>query len=195
METNDIELNEVVSYEIESIDIYDQLGQHTGKAMCKNQAHEQGVIHKGVCVWILNAQNELLLQTRSEHVMLPSKLDISFSGHIRSGETSVQAAIREGKEELGIDLKMDQLMYLFTCREYGGIEGYYENEIDDVFLYREDLPIDAYQFCDQEVKEVRYVSIDAFKKMVQTRDSSLVPYETHYQYLLTALESRVVHMR
>lgn len=35
---------------------------------------------------------------------------------------------------------------MFSCREYGGIEGYFENEIDDVFLYRADIPIDEYTF-------------------------------------------------
>ena len=119
-------------------------------------------------------------------------LDISFSGHIEAGETSLEAAIREGKEELGIQLNMDKLQYLFTCREYGEIEGYYENEIDDVFLYRADIPISEFKFYDNEVSKVSYFPLEEFKQMVASQSSKLLPYELHYTFLLTALNSRLL---
>ena len=109
-------------------------------------------------------------------------LDISFSGHIQAGETPLEAAIREGQEELGINLDIDKLQYLYSCREYGGIDGYFENEIDDVFLYRADIPIKEYTFCDNEVKEVSYVSLDKFKIKVEANSTLLLPYETHYHF-------------
>ena len=177
---------------MEFIDIYDNLGQKSGMTLGKDEAHKKSLIHKGVCVWIINSNDEILLQTRSNHVMFPNMLDISFSGHIQAGETSIEAAIREGREELGINLEIDKLQYLFSCREYGGIDEYFENEIDDVFLYRADIPIEEYTFCDNEVKEVSYVSLDEFKMMVDANSTMLLPYETHYHFLLTALSSRLI---
>lgn len=177
---------------MEFIDIYDNLGQKCGMTLGKDEAHKKALIHKGVCVWIINSNDEILLQTRSSHVMFPDMLDISFSGHIQASETSLEAAIREGREELGINLEIDKLQYLFSCREYGGIDGYFENEIDDVFLYRADIPIEEYTFCDNEVKEVSYVSIDEFKMMVEANSTMLLPYETHYHFFLTALSSRLI---
>lgn len=119
--------------------------------------------------------------------MFPNMMDISFSGHIQAGETSLEAAIREGKEELGIDLEIDKLQYLFSCREYLGVDGYFENEIDDVFLYRTDILLEEYSFNDNEVKAVSYVSLEKFKIMVETHSTMLMPYKTHYIFLLTAL--------
>lgn len=177
---------------MEFIDIYDNLGQKCDMTLEKDEAHKKALIHKGVCVWIINSNNEILLQTRSSHVMFPNLLDISFSGHIQAGETSLEAAIREGREELGINLEIDKLQYLFSCREYGGTDGYFENEIDDVFLYRADIPIEEYTFCDNEVKEVSYVPLDEFKMMVEANSIMLLPYETHYRFLLTALSSRLM---
>lgn len=171
---------------MELIDIYDELGQKCGTEE-KYEAHRKALIHKGVCVWIVNSHDEILLQIRNSQVKFPNMMDISFSGHIRSGETVLEAAIREGKEELGIDLEPDKLQYLFTCREYLGTAGYIENEIDDVFLYRADIPVEAYAFSDNEVKEVLYVSLDQFRKMVETHSAMLMPYKTHYKFLLTAL--------
>ena len=114
-------------------------------------------------------------------------MDISFSGHIKTGVTPVEAAIREGKEELGLDLEIDKLQYLFSCRESLEADGYFENEIDDVFLYRKDIPIDEFSFRDNEVKEVSSVPLKQFKAMVETRSPMLMPYKTHYKFLLTAL--------
>lgn len=177
---------------MELIDIYDDLGQKSGKSEEKDEVHRKALIHRGVCVWIINSRREILLQTRNSHVMFPDMLDISFSGHIRAGETPLEAVKREGLEELGIHIETDKLKYLFSCREYGGIDGYFENEIDDVFLYRADIPIDAYSFCDNEVKEVRYIPLDEFKRMVESASPILLPYETHYHFLLTALNSRLI---
>ena len=172
---------------MELIDIYDDLGQKCSKSEEIYEAHRKALIHKGVCVWIINSNNEILLQTRNSQVMFPNMIDISFSGHIQAGETSLEAAIREGKEELGIDIEIDKLQYLFSCREYGDLDGYIENEIDDVFLYRKDIPIDEYSFSDNEVKEVSYVSLEKFKIMIETHSATLLPYKTHYVFLLTAL--------
>nr|WP_300807545.1 NUDIX domain-containing protein [uncultured Acetatifactor sp.] len=176
---------------MEFIDIYDDLGQKSGKSEEKGEAHRKALIHRGVCVWIMNSKQELLLQTRSSHVMFPDMLDISFSGHIQAGETSLEAVRREGREELGINIDTSKLQYLFSCRECGGIDGYFENEIDDVFLYRADIPIDGYSFSDHEVKEVRYISVDEFKMMAESGSPMLLPYETHYLFLLIALNSRI----
>jgi len=172
---------------MELIDIYDELGQKCGTEE-KYEAHRKALIHKGVCVWIINSNNEILLQTRNSHVKFPNMLDISFSGHIRTGETSLEAAIREGKEELGIDLDIDKLQYLFTCREYLKADGYFENEIHDVFLYRKDIPVEEYSFSDNEVKEVSYVPLEQFRIMVKTKSAMLMPFKTHYKFLLTALD-------
>ena len=177
---------------MEFIDTYDDLGQKNGKSEDKDVAHRKALIHKGVCVWIMNSERELLLQTRSSHVMFPNMLDISFSGHIQAGETSLEAAKREGREELGINIDTSKLQFLFSCREYGRIDNYFENEIDDVFLYRADIPINEYSFCDNEVKEVRYMPLDEFKMMVESNSPLLLPYETHYHFLLITLNSRLV---
>ncbi len=177
---------------MEFIDIYNDLGQKSDAIIEKNDAHKKALIHKGVCVWIINSNNEILIQTRSDYVMFPNMLDISFSGHIQAGETSLEAAVREGKEELGIDIEINKLKYLFSCREYGGINGYFENEIDDVFIYKSDIPIEDFKFYDNEVKKVSYISLEQFEMMLKTNFDAFVPYETHYLFLLTTLNSRLL---
>ena len=174
---------------IEMLDIYDELGQKTGVVTTRDEVHRKGLIHRAVCVWIINSHNEILFQKRGSHVMFPDLLDISYSGHIKSGETPLEAVLREGKEELGIDIIQDNLQYLFSCREYGKAGEYIENEIEDVYLYRADIPIEQYDFCDNEVQSVMYIPLNEVKNMIQNKVEDFVPYELHYHYLLEALES------
>lgn len=176
---------------MEFINIYNDFGQNIGKTD-KDEAHRKALIHKSICVWIINSKHEILLKMRNSNVMFPDMLDISFSGHIRVGETSLEAVKREAREELGISIDVSKLQYLFSCREYGEIDGYYENEIEDVFIYRADIPINEFSFWDNEVKEVRYVPFDEFKIMVESGSPRLLPYETHYKFLLIALNSSLV---
>lgn len=42
------------------------------------------------------------------------------------------------------------------------------------------------------IKEVSYVSMEEFKKMVELNSPRLMPYETHYQFLLITLNSRLM---
>ncbi len=89
---------------MELIDIYDALGQKSGRITDKDETHRKAFIHKCICVWIINSKNGILLQTRSAYVMLFHKLDIFISGYIQAGETVLEAMCRGGKEEFGIDI-------------------------------------------------------------------------------------------
>ena len=151
---------------MELIDIYDSFGQKVIGTEEKYEAHRKGSIHKAVCVWIVNSQNEVLLQKRAANVMFPNMLDISYSGHIQRGESTLDAVFREGKEELGIEVEVEKLKYLFSCRVYGTFDEYLENEIDDVFVYQADIPVESFSFCDNEVQGVEYVSLEKLKTMM-----------------------------
>lgn len=180
---------------MEMIDIYDETGLKTGETVKKHEAHRKGLIHRAICVWIVNSSNEILMQTRSDHVISPGKMDISFSGHIQAGETSLEAVAREGYEELGISIDISRLQYLFSSRVYTGTDEYIENEIDDVYLYKADIPLDACRFYDSEVKAVSYVSLEELKTMVETQADILIPSEIHYQFFLIAMSSHLVNIK
>lgn len=64
---------------------------------------------------ILNKKNDniqILLHRRKDTGYEDGKWDISGSGHIDEGETAQMAVIRECKEELGIDIKIEDLSFV-----------------------------------------------------------------------------------
>lgn len=104
----------------EYIDILDQKGNQTGKTKLKSQAHKDGGLHKSAHIWIINSQNKLLIQKRApDNDCYQNTWDISSAGHLAAGEQSIDSAIREIDEELGLKLKKENLEYLFslTCNQ------------------------------------------------------------------------------
>ncbi|MEJ7267185.1 NUDIX domain-containing protein, partial [Staphylococcus epidermidis] len=63
----------------------------------------------GVAVIILNEENQVLLQKRSDVGLwgIPS-------GHIEIGETVSEAAIREIKEETNLDIRIKKLIGVYS---------------------------------------------------------------------------------
>ena len=103
--------------EYEMIDEYNHIGEKIG-VIDKAIAHKKGTWHKAIHVWVINNKNEILLQYRcAEKKLYPNTWDCSFAGHIGTGESSTQAVLREGKEELGIDVNLENREYVLSIRE------------------------------------------------------------------------------
>ena len=98
----------------EMIDIYDSEMNLLGVAM-KDQAHKEGLWHKVFHCWIISEDGNIWLQLRGENKQVyPNLLDISCGGHIQVGESVKLGGLRELEEELGLRLKENDLIKMFT---------------------------------------------------------------------------------
>ena len=92
---------------MELFDVVDGQGRPTGATVSREQAHREGVRHRTAHVWILrkkDGKTQILLQKRSENKdSHPGCYDISSAGHIPAGQEFVPSALRELKEELGVE--------------------------------------------------------------------------------------------
>jgi 16S rRNA (adenine1518-N6/adenine1519-N6)-dimethyltransferase len=74
-------------------------------AETRQLARRQGLRHRIVRVFLINGAGQILLQRRSLTLAdSPGKWDQSAGGHVDEGESYEEAARRETKEELGIEL-------------------------------------------------------------------------------------------
>lgn len=87
----------------EVIDVVDGNNRVTGQST-RREIHDKGLMHRAVHVLVRNKYGHFLLQKRSpwkdRH---PGLWDSSSSGHVDTGETYETSAVRELKEELGIE--------------------------------------------------------------------------------------------
>lgn len=66
-------------------------------------AIETGAIRRASRVFVFNSDGLLLVQKRSKNVRKPLLFDQSVGGHVDEDETYHEAAVREMKEEIGIE--------------------------------------------------------------------------------------------
>ncbi|MFA5051545.1 MAG: NUDIX domain-containing protein [Patescibacteria group bacterium] len=108
---------------MELVDIVNEKDEVIGQADVK-KAHAEKLLHRIVHVLIMNHSGEMALQLRSQHKhFLPGYWCTSVGGHVQSGETYEQAAIRECREEIGTTTpKMKKAFYdLYTSAERGNL--------------------------------------------------------------------------
>jgi len=96
----------------------------------RREVHRLGLKHRAVHVLVFNARGEVFLQKRSMKKDLhPGVWDSSSSGHLDSGEAYDACAVREVREEIGLDLKsgargtrpseLEKLFKIDACVETG----------------------------------------------------------------------------
>ena len=177
---------------MEYLDVFTKYGEPSGESIDRNIVHKEGMFHKSIHVWIVNSKRELLVQRRnSNKKTYPNMLDTSFAGHVSSGESLIEAVLREGKEELGLDIDLNSLNYLFAVKSEKVVrENYYENEINDVYLYEKDIKIEECSFTDDEVAEIKYIDFRELEKMWKEKSTELIDHDVHYAALFYVLHQK-----
>jgi len=105
----------------EIFDCVDAADQVIGREK-RSEIHRQGLRHRAVHVLIFNQRGEIFLQKRSlRKDTFPGTWDSSASGHLDCGEDYDACAVRELREELGVELAqpLQRLFKLNACGETG----------------------------------------------------------------------------
>ncbi|MBQ3375348.1 MAG: NUDIX domain-containing protein [Erysipelotrichaceae bacterium] len=164
----------------EYLDAVDENDVPTGLSKEKRRIHRDGDYHRTAHVWLINDKNELLLQLRSpQKSSYPNYWDISAAGHIRTGETVIEGALRELKEELSVDATAEQLHFICKLR----FDSPYNNEFGYVYLLKSTLKEDEFIFRDHEVTEVRYVHYEKLEEMVRNKADRLIIHNDEEEIL------------
>jgi 8-oxo-dGTP diphosphatase len=173
----------------EFFDILDEQGNKTGKIKARSEVHRDGDWHKSIHIWIVNDKDEILMQRRSPNKdSHPNMWDISSAGHLTAGDEPLQGAIREIKEELGVDVLPSQLKLIgiIKATEICG-PTFINNEFNDIYLLRLSLDLSKIILQEEEVAEVKYISVDKFRNMIKNKDETLVRHDDEFKILFEAL--------
>ncbi|MBP3635363.1 MAG: NUDIX domain-containing protein [Bacilli bacterium] len=119
---------------------------------------------QSINTWIINSKRELLLQKRSANKKHNPNKWANTGGGIKHDETSVEAVVRECKEELGIDVDVTNLEYKMTLqREYDYV---------DVYVLYQDIDINSIKYQESEVSDVKYFTIQQIEQMINNNELS-----------------------
>jgi isopentenyl-diphosphate delta-isomerase len=143
--------------------LVDENDKETG-LMGKTEAHEKGLLHRAVSVFIINSDGDWLLQRRALDKYHSAGLwTNTCCSHPLPGESAEDAAKRRLFEEMGMECDLAPL-FNFTYREI--LEnGLIEHELDYVFLGNaDDIPVINHS----EVAEFKYFNYREMDNDIKT---------------------------
>lgn len=134
-------------------DIYDEKGNKIEKTVKRGDKLSDNEYHLVTNAWIVNKKGEFLITQRAETKTYPLMWECT-GGSALKGETSKEAAMREIKEELGIDVDEREAKYI------GSNIRYYKNcpDILDVWVFKSDADIREVKIQEEEVNDARWAT-------------------------------------
>lgn len=136
-------------------DIYDKDRMLTGKTVPRGTPLSDGEYRIAVQVWIQNHAGQWLISQRSENKSHPLKWEPT-GGCVLAGENSLQAAVREVHEELGITLNPEDGILFAAFRSF---QPCWENPgFLDIWVFQDDTPIESTVFQHSEVHAARWAT-------------------------------------
>lgn len=157
---------------MELLDVLDEEGNLTGNKEDKDIIHEKGLWHREVCALIRNRKGEYLIQKRAAtKKQAPNKWGMT-AGHVDAGEDFEEAMIREIREELGIEVALEELTPLSTFKEAFKNETTTNNNYTRYYFYETNRKIEDYTICLEELSELKYITIEEMEEAVEKKDEN-----------------------
>ena len=173
----------------ELIDVLDENGNKTGEILTRKQIHKKGLCHKIVVISIIDEKGNILMQQRSKNKSKnPGKWDVAAVGHVSSGQTSTEAAIRETLEEVGIKVKEKELKYILTYKNKENVkEDYIDNQIYDCYIVkREKIDLKDIKIQKNEVEQVKLCNLKEFEQIIE--NGNIVKRDEFYNKIIEYLK-------
>ena len=147
-------------------DVYDINRKFTGKVIDRhsNERLKKGEYHLVVEAIIINLKGEILLNKRSKSKNKYPNMWECTGGSCIKGENSLQAILREIREELGIIFNEADAIFYKTLRDDNA------KDFKDIWLFRKNLMIKDLNYTDGEVVNSKWVNLDEFEKMINNKE-------------------------
>lgn len=132
----------------------------------RSVVHAENLLHRAVHILVFNKKKEVLLQKRSIlKDNCPGLWDSSAAGHLESGESYDDCAVRELKEELTIDAEVQQIAQLKPSEDTGW-------EHIGLYVARHD---GALRFPCSEVEHAVWFGMDQLNDWISSRPEKFAP--------------------
>ena len=133
-------------------DLYTENREPTGRIHVRGEVIPDGYYHLVVHVWIQNSKGEYLISQRAASRPTCPLMWECVGGSVLAGETSLEGALREAKEEVGLDLSPDsgRVILAKTLSSY--------SDIVDVWLFRYDNDVSLRNATTDEVAQVQWMT-------------------------------------
>lgn len=153
----------------ELLTIYDANENPCGN-ISRNIVHALGLRHHVCHLWLIEEKNGIMgmwLQQRGKDRPLnPSMYDLAATGHIDPYESPLNAALREAREEIGLEFCENDVAVLGTTEQsYQRQDGGFDDELVHAFAVRVDNQPNFN--IGEEVQRMVWIAFSEFAKLEQ----------------------------
>ncbi len=134
--------------------------------MPKMEAHQKGILHRAFSIFLLNSENQILLQKRSSNKYHSGGLwTNTCCSHPRDGENIINAGKRRLSEEMGINTDLiETFKFTYKAKLENGLT---EHEYDHVLIGKYNgNPI----LNEDEAEDYKWVSLEEVKKDIKKNE-------------------------
>lgn len=167
---------------MELLDLYTKDRILTNLQVSRGVRVPSGYYRLVVHICIFNEEGKMLIQKRTANKKWANKWDISVGGCVTAGETSSVAATREVKEEIGLDVDLENVRCNFTFN--------FEDGFDDIYLLNvNNLDLSTLKLQETEVAEVKWATEDEIINMIEN-DEFITYYQSYIRMLFEFKNSK-----
>ena len=153
---------------MELFDLYTRDRIKTGRTMVRGDKVPEGLYRLVVHVCIFDPEGRMLIQQRQPFKKGWSNMwDITVGGCAVAGDTSQDAAEREVREEIGLELDLQDERPTMTTTFEGGF--------DDYYVLTRDVDLSSLHLQYEEVQTVRWAEKEEILRMID--DGQFISYE------------------
>lgn len=148
---------------MEILDLYDSRKNKINKLLIREtEKVKNGEYKQSVHIWIINSKNEFLLEKRADSMKTNPGKWAFVGGVVDTGETSLEGALRETKEELGIDIDINQIELMFTFKR--------KEDFVDVWIVRKDIELNKLVLQKEEVSDAKWANIEELENIINRKE-------------------------
>ena len=164
-------------YEEEYREVFTRDGVSQGRIVPKHAPVNEGDYFKQILVILKTKDSpapgegvgKYIMQQRSLKARYYAGMWDATGGSVKAGETPEEAAVREVKEELGIDITVKDLVPAWNfIAEWNTGTGL----LFSVFGCRAEVPTEGFHFDKREVNDVKIASFDEFFKCMMDHNDA-----------------------
>lgn len=141
-------------------DLYDKNRNKLEKCIRRGEKLKDGEYHLVINAWIKNKEGKFLITQRAANRSFAYMWECT-GGSALAGESSIEAAMREIKEELGIEIDVN------TAKLLGSTLRFYPNcsDILDVWIFEDDTAIESIKIQKEEVCQAMWATPEVIRNL------------------------------
>ena len=183
-----------MSNPLEMLEIIDENDNVVG-IETREKIHKEGLLHREIHIWFLTPKAEIVFQHRAKDKdTYPDKLDATVGGHVEPKMSYEETAVKECKEETGIDIVLEKLVFLRKMRKksFDEATGLTNNTIRSQYAYLYDGSISDLEIEDGKAEGFEARKIDDLSHLSETDKNKFIPLILQQDMLDVFFQARQV---